>query len=133
MILPSENDEIEVISTLEGTLSQAAGFYYKYVSVSKEIIQKYRFLAISLYQTMTSDYAYYVPVTTTIERVESFLENDGNYHMMQAAMNNVTPSSSHVVWLLNYNGKENRTDIELRFIDYTKTLARGKAVLYGIK
>lgn len=54
------------------------------------------------------------------------LNNDGNYHYMQAISN--LPNSSS-----GYMAQVSAVQKTMEFIDYTNTMSQGKAVLYGIK
>lgn len=128
---PAESNSIEEIYSFDGELTTATSFNYKFQVLDKSVIQKYKYLILELYDMSLSNQVQ--AVTSSFMPVSELLKDDGQYRSIRTAMNNQTYNQSYLVWVLNYNGNESRNDIEFRFLDYTKTLTKGKAVLYGIK
>lgn len=126
MLLPSEKvGGVQKLYEVSGTLTSQNTYKIKSISIDTNILAQYSYLILVLYRLTMAEYGTYIPCLQTMCPSSELLNNDGNYHYMQAISALSNPSSG-------YMAQVSAVQKTMEFIDYTNTLTEGKAVLYGM-
>lgn len=108
---------------VSGTLTSQSTYKIKTISIDANILAQYSYLILVLYRTTTEQYGTYVPYLQTMCPSSELLINDENYHYIQVSSLPSNPTNGYMAQVAR---------AEMSFIDYTNTLTKGKAVLYGM-